>query len=200
MMRYQRLQDGSLVPLPQRSIDTGLGVERLLTILQGTDNVYECDVFQPWQHTIPTLYPLDEHEYRIVVDHLRSSMVIIGDGVLPHSNGRGYVLRRLLRRVLTILCRQDGVLDDLPHDLYQHTLEHFGQLRGPRETTTDHVRRVILQEQQRFTTTLERGRKLLSRRPSGRPLTEEDLRFLHETHGLPRELVQVLTTWAPPGR
>jgi len=193
MMRYERLEDGRLIPLPQRNIDTGMGLERLLTILQGTDSVYECDVFRPWQETIPTLWRLDEPEHRVVVDHLRSSMVIIGDGVLPSSNGRGYVLRRLLRRVLTILWRMDGHLDDLPLDLYEHTLDHFGQLRDQGGVTPERVQRVILEEQQRFTNTLERGRKLLSRWPSGKVLDEETLRFLHETHGLPRELVEVLT-------
>ena len=193
MMRYERLEDGSLVPLPQRSIDTGMGLERLLTVLQGTESVYECDIFRPWQETIPTLWPLDEGEHRVVVDHLRSSMVVIGDGVLPSSNGRGYVLRRLLRRVLTILCREDGVLDDLPLDLYEHTLEHFGHHKHRGEVTPEHVQRFVLEEQQRFIKTLERGRKLLSRWPRGTVLDEESLRFLHETHGIPRELVEVLT-------
>jgi alanyl-tRNA synthetase len=193
MMRYQRLDDGSLIPLPQRSIDTGMGLERLLTILQKTDSVFDCDIFQPWQETIPTLYPLDERDRRVVVDHLRSSMVVIGDGVLPSSNGRGYVLRRLLRRVLTILWHQGGVLDDLPLGLYEHTLDHFGQFGHQGRVTPEHVRRVILEEQERFIKTLERGRKLLSRWPSGTVFDEERLRFLHETHGLPRELVEVLT-------
>ena len=193
MMRYERLNDGSLIPLPQCGIDTGMGLERLLTILQGTDSVYECDVFRPWRETIPTLWGLDGHECRVVTDHLRSSMVVVGDGVRPSGNGRGYVLRRLLRRVLTILWPEQGVLDDLPLDLYEHTLEHFGQLQGDGNgITPEFVRRVILDEQRRFSTTLERGRRLLSRWPSGRELDEESLRFLHETHGLSPELVRVL--------
>jgi alanyl-tRNA synthetase len=194
-MRYERREDGSLVPLPQRGIDTGMGLERLLTVLQGTDSVYECDVFRPWRETVPQLWRLDEHDFRVVVDHLRSGIVVIGDGVLPSSHSRGYVLRRLLRRVLTILWQCDGLLDDLPIDLYEHTLTHFGQLSngdgvgGP--TPTD-VRRIVLDEQQRFRKTLERGRKLLSRWPSDRELDEQSLRFLHETHGLSRDLVEVL--------
>lgn len=190
MMYYERLEDGSLIPLPQRGIDTGMGVERLLTVLQGTGSLYECDVFRPWQETVPALWPLGERERRVVVDHLRSSMVVIGDGVLPSGNGRGYVLRRLLRRVLTMLWRERGRLEDLPLDLYHHTLEHFGQ----GEVTPERVQSVILDEQQRFTTTIERGRRLLSRLPSDAVLDEESLRFLHETHGIPRELVEVLTT------
>jgi alanyl-tRNA synthetase len=195
MMRYERLDDGGLVPLPQRGIDTGMGLERLLTILQGTDSVYECDIFRPWRETIPGLWSLGEHEYRVVTDHLRSSMVVVGDGVLPSGNGRGYVLRRLLRRVLTILWPEHGVLDDLPLDLYEHTLEHFGQLvRHGGGVTPERVRQVVLDEQERFSRTLERGRQLLSRQPSGKELDEERLRFLHETHGLPPELVRLLTS------
>jgi alanyl-tRNA synthetase len=188
MMRYERLEDGSLIPLPQRCIDTGMGLERLLTILQGTDSVYDIDVFRPWQETIPTLWQLDSHEHRIVIDHLRSSMVVIGDGVVPSSGGRGYVLRRLLRRVLTILWQQHGVpLDTLPLDLYMHTLDGRSQL------TPERVRQVVLEEQRRFTETLERGRKVLSRWPSGKVLDDEGLRFLHETHGVPPELVKLLS-------
>jgi alanyl-tRNA synthetase len=193
-MRYERLEDGSLIPLTQRSIDTGLGLERLLTILQGTDSIYECDIFRPWQETIPALWPLGPREHRIVVDHLRSSMVVIGDGVAPSNNGRGYVLRRLIRRVLTILWRQHPMpLDDLPLGLYLHTLEHFGQLKGIGGMTVEHVRQVLLDEQQRFTEMLDRGRKLLSRRPRGKVLDDETLRFLRETHGLPREIVEMLS-------
>jgi alanyl-tRNA synthetase len=194
MMRYRAAGGREPDPAPQRSIDTGLGLERLLTVLQGTDSVYECDIFRPWQETIPTLWRLDEHEHRVVVDHLRSSIVVIGDGILPSSNGRGYVLRRLLRRVLTILWRQGGMLDDLPLDLYEHTLDHFGQLKSGGDVTPEYVRRVVLEEQEQFLRTLERGRKLLSRWPSGKVLDEESFRFLYETHGLPRELVEVLVS------
>ena len=193
MMRYDRLEDGSLVPLPQRCVDTGMGFERLLTILQGTDSVYECDVFRPWRETVPSLWPLDPREYRVVVDHLRSSMVVVGDGVLPSNTGRGYVLRRLLRRVLTILWSRGCVplpLEDLPLPLYEHTLEHFGQLGG---VTSGDVRRVVLDEQRRFVDLVERGRRLLARRPSGRVLDEPTLRFLHQTHGLPREIVEIIS-------
>lgn len=190
MMRYERLEDGSLVPLPQRCVDTGMGLERLLTILQRTDSVYECDVFRPWQETVPSLWPLDEREYRVVVDHLRSGIVVIGDGVLPSNTGRGYVLRRLIRRVLTILWQQNHpLLEDLPGELYSHTLEHFGQSGS---VTPEHVRQVFLDEQRRFVDMLDRGRRLLARRPRGEVLDERTLRYLHETHGLPREIVEML--------
>ena len=196
MMRYDRQADGSLIPLPQPCVDTGMGLERLLTILQNTESVFDCDAFRPWQETIPTLWPLDLPSHRVVVDPLRSSMVVVSDGIVPSSNGRGYVLRRLLRRVLTILWREGGgvALDSLPLDLYEHTLGHFGQLSDGGAGTPERVRQVILEEQRRFNETLERGRKILSRRPSGEVLDDERLRFLHETHGVPSELVELLVS------
>src|SRR6202042_3202496 len=112
----------------------------------------------------------------------------IGDGVTPSSTGRGYVLRRLVRRTLTTLWRDDPsrTLSDLPRELVQGTSNHFGQLVEPTL-----VMGVLLDEERRFRDLLSRGRKVLSRRGSG-PVTEEELRYLHETHGLPREFVPAM--------
>ncbi|MEU4997854.1 alanine--tRNA ligase-related protein [Streptomyces sp. NPDC021622] len=186
MMRHRRLVDGSLVPLPQRNIDTGLGLERLATVLQGRTSVFECDLFDPWRRLVPALWRLDEPSLRLVCDHLRSAMVVIGDGVRPANTGRGYVLRRLVRRVLTVLWRDDPScgLGDLPDELVLHTLDHFRQ-----EVDTDEVRRVLLGEERRFRRLLERGRQVLARPRFRGPLDEEDLHYLHDTHGLPRDLV-----------
>ncbi|MGD6742478.1 alanine--tRNA ligase-related protein [Streptomyces sp. BH106] len=186
-MRYRRLDSGELVPLPQRNVDTGLGVERLSTLLQGRTSVFECDVFDPWRRLLPVLWPsLDEPSLRLVSDHLRSSFVVVGDGVRPSNTGRGYVLRRLIRRVLTVLRREDpsSTLGDLPVELIRHTLDHFRQDVDP-----SYVRQVLLDEELRFDRLLERGRKVLSRPRFSGPLDEDDLHYLHDTHGLPRELV-----------
>ncbi|MFC1399803.1 MULTISPECIES: alanine--tRNA ligase-related protein [Streptacidiphilus] len=200
-MRYHRHPDGSLVPLDRPSVDTGMGLERLVTLLQGKRSVYECDVFEPWMRTVPDLWDdLDEPSLRLVCDHLRSGIVVVGDGVLPSNSGRGYVLRRLLRRVLTVLWRDDPsrTLSDLPDELLEHTRQHFrqqGQQGGVGSVRS--VRSVLLDEEQRFTGLLERGRTVLSRQGfSGRvgtgPLTGDEYDYLHGTHGLPRELVDTL--------
>jgi alanyl-tRNA synthetase len=183
-LRYQRLADGSLQPLPQRSVDTGMGLERLLMVLQGRSSVFRCDIFEPWMNTLPGLWQPDERSLRILADHLRASIVIIADGIRPSNTGRGYVLRRLLRRALTILWRVDATrsLRDLPDPLIRDTLSRFGQANGP-------VREVILAEERRFAALLKRGRKVLAQFEPGRPLSEEELTYLHETHGLPPELV-----------
>ena len=186
MMRYRRLDDGTLVPLPQRNVDTGLGLERLQSLLLGRSSVFECDVFDPWRRLVPPLWQLDVPSLRLVCDHLRSSVVVIGDGVRPSNTGRGYVLRRLVRRVLTVLGRDDPQreLGDLPEELLRHTLDRFRQDLEP-----DVVRQVLLEEERRFGLLLERGRKVLSGRRFRGPLSEDDFHYLHDTHGLPRDLV-----------
>ncbi|WP_405866328.1 alanine--tRNA ligase-related protein [Streptomyces sp. NBC_00005] len=190
-MRYRRKEDGSLEPLPQPGIDTGMGLERLMTVLQGHRSVYETDLFEPWMRLLPPLWDLDEPSTRLVCDHLRSGIVVLGDGVRPSNTGRGHVLRRLIRRVLTTLRRDDPsrTLTDLPVELVGHTLDHFHQSCG-----TGTVREFLLDEEQRFTNLLERGQRVLSRREFEGPLSEEDYQYLHDTHGLPRDLVAGLLT------
>jgi alanyl-tRNA synthetase len=183
MMRYRRLGDGSLRPLDQPQVDTGLGLERLLTVLQGRRSIFECDVFEPWTR-LP--WELDERSRRVVGDHLRSSIVVIGDGVRPSGTGRGYVLRRLIRRVLTGLWRTDPrrSLDELPTEPIEHTIGHFRQ-----PTSVHQVRDLWHDEEQRFRELLRQGRPVVDRQRSRGPLRDEDYRYLHETHGLPRDLV-----------
>jgi alanyl-tRNA synthetase len=186
MLRFWRLDDGSLQPLDRPNVDTGMGLERLLTVLEGGDSLFDCGLLRPWTAVVGDLWPTSERGLRLVSDHLRSSVVVIGDGVQPSNTGRGYVLRRLIRRGLTTLWHEDpsSSLSDLPDGLIADTLRHFSQNPPPRQ-----VRGVLLDEQRRFHDLLERGRMVLrSRRGSG-PLTEEDYRYLHETHGLPREFV-----------
>ncbi|AYC43710.1 alanine--tRNA ligase-related protein [Streptomyces griseorubiginosus] len=184
VMRYRRLDDGSLQPLERPAVDTGMGLERLVTVLQGRDSVHDTDLFEPWKRLLP--WSLDEPSLRLVSDHLRSAVVVIGDGVRPSNTGRGYVLRRLVRRLLTTLRREDPsrALSDLPVELLRHTLDHFRQTGG-----TDHVREVLLEEERGFDRLLERGRRLLSGPRYRGPLSEEDYDYLHDTHGLPRDLV-----------
>jgi alanyl-tRNA synthetase len=187
MMRYRRHPDGSLEPLPQPGVDTGMGLERLLCLLQGERSVYGTDVFEPWLGCVPDLWPgLSERSLRIVCDHLRSGVVVIGDGVRPSNTGRGYVLRRLTRRVLTTLWRDDPsrTLSDLPLGPIGHTFDHFGL-----EIGVEPVREVLVEEERRFRTLLERGRDVVSRQLRRGPIGEEEYRYLFDTHGLPRDLV-----------
>jgi len=207
-MRYWRHPDGSLSPLPQQAVDTGMGLERLLMASERVGSVFETDLFGPWLGVLSGLWNPDERSLRILTDHLRSSIVVIADGVRPSNTGRGYVLRRLVRRSLTALwsgrdwpaegsggdlsARGSGgdsslTLQDLPPDLVTDTCERFGVAVEP-STVQD----VLLSEERKFGELLRRGRSLLSRLyPSGR-LTEDDYEFLRDTHGLPRDLVTEL--------
>jgi alanyl-tRNA synthetase len=179
-MRYVRHGDGSLEPLPRPSVDTGMGLERLAMVVQGAPSVFGTDAFGPWVGAVTGLWHPDERSLRVLTDHLRTSVAVIGEGVRPSNTGRGYVLRRLVRRVLTTLWREDGsrTLADLPPSL----------VPGP-------ARDVLTGEQRRFGDLLIRGRKLL--RGFTPPLTEDDLRYLHETHGLPPDLVGELQAGLP---
>ncbi|HET9972758.1 MAG TPA: alanine--tRNA ligase-related protein [Streptosporangiaceae bacterium] len=196
-MRFRRHGDGSLEPLPRINVDTGMGLERLLMVTQGVSSVFGTDVFRPWRQTLPGLWQPDEASLRLLTDHLRASIVITGDGVRPSSSGRGYVLRRLLRRVLTTLWQADNskesmdrpTLTDLPAALLEHTLAQFGQ-----DTDPEVIRAVLRDEERRFADLMTRGRKVLARFESGRPLTPEDLSYLHQTHGLPPDLVTEILT------
>jgi len=187
-MRYERHPDGSLTPLRQPSVDTGMGLERLLMVSQHARSVYETDLFAPWRSVLPSRWRTDPQSLRILTDHLRSATVVIGDGIRPSNTGRGYVLRRLVRRALTALWHGEGgsllTLGDLPPDLVQHTAGQFGQV-----IDSSQVIDVLAAEERKFRELVGRGRTLLGRLyPSGR-LTEQDYEFLRDTHGLPRELV-----------
>jgi alanyl-tRNA synthetase len=190
-MRYRRLDDGSLVPLPQLSVDTGMGLERLMMVIHGVRSVYETDVFRPWLFELHDRWQPEPRSLRVISDHLRSSIVVIGDGVRPSSTGRGYVLRRLLRRGLTELWRDDSsrTLSELPVDLIGDTLSRFRQDMPPQL-----VLDVLLAEERKFGGLLSRGRSLLQRLYPEGGLTEQDYWYLHDTHGLPRELVTELVT------
>ena len=188
MMRYRRLEDGSLEPLQQRNVDTGIGLERLMMVLQGKQfGVRDRVCSNRGCGSSRSCGSWTSESQRIVIDHLRSSVVIIGDGVRPSNTGRGYVLRRLIRRVLTILWRATTTrtLSDLPMELFEHTLDHFHQ--GELVTL---VRRILIDEEIRFTNLLDRGRKVLTHERFRKPLDETDFEYLHETHGLPRDLVR----------
>jgi alanyl-tRNA synthetase len=183
-MRYRRRPDGGLDPLPQPSVDTGMGLERLLMVVAGRPSVFGTSVFEPWVTAVREMWEPGERPLRVLCDHLRTCVVVIGEGVRPASSGRGYVLRRLLRRVLTTLWRVDGshTLRGLPPDLITGTLSHFGGHTGPGV-----IQDVIDREERQFRGLLTRGRKILT--GYTQPLSPDDLRYLHETHGLPPGLV-----------
>lgn len=188
-MRYHRHGDGRLTPLRQPNVDTGMGLERLEMVLRGHRSVHEGENLVPWVRGASDVWGLRDASLRVVGDHLRTGVVVVGDGVRPSNTGRGYVLRRLLRRALTTLWRDEAsrTLSDLPTAPVRHTLDSFRQA-----ATVDEVREVFTGEERRFRELLRRGRPVVLRRRSRGPLTDADYRDLHDTHGLPRDLVDGL--------
>lgn len=190
-MRYWRYSDGSLAPLAGLSIDTGMGLERLLMVSQQAPSVFDTDLFGSWLAELTRLWQPAERTLRISTDHLRSAIVVIGDGVRPSATGRGYVLRRLLRRALTALWRNDAgiTLSDLPAELIRETGERFG-MRIDRQQ----VGEILAGEEHKFRQLLRRGGALIGRLYPDGQLTEQDFEFLRDTHGLPPEIVSELVT------
>ncbi len=189
-----------LGPLPQQNIDTGLGVERLAFLLQGVDNVYETDLLRPIIGRVESLsgvaYGADhagDVRMRIVADHIRSAMLLIADGVTPGNEGRGYVLRRLLRRAVRSV-RLLGVHEPVLAGL----TETVRDLLSPSypELTSDFTRiqRVAVTEEQAFLRTIASGSKLFDvaaeeTRQSGSAVIPGATAFLlHDTQGFPIDL------------
>jgi alanyl-tRNA synthetase len=170
---HDQLPDGSLRSLPQHNVDVGLGLERITCLLQGVESVYDTDLFRSLRSVVRGLASApDERAERIVCDHVRSSVLLVRDGVLPSNTEHGYILRRLLRRAI----RQGRTLGiDGPF------LREVGRsvLDEPR------ILDVLEQEERRFAGTLRRGLRELSRLES---VDGRELFRLFETYGLPPEL------------
>lgn len=185
-MTYWRDDSGRLQPLSRRNVDTGMGFERLVRVLEGVNSVWETSLLRPWVESLGPVWGLDGRSLRTVSDHLRSSIVLIGDGVRPGNSGRGYVLRRLLRRSLRLLRQSspNGTLRQLPLELVTGTLGWFELTTEPGE-----VRRLLLDEERRYLSSLERGRQEITRLLRRGGISDDDYRWLWETHGLPSEIV-----------
>jgi alanyl-tRNA synthetase len=190
-----------LGPLPRKNIDTGMGVERVACLLQGVDNVYETDLLRPVIDTVaavaPRGYGVGNHEddvrYRIIADHSRTAAILIGDGVSPGNDGRGYVLRRLLRRVIRS-AKLLGIDDPIVGDLMTTVRDAMGPSYPELVTDFDRIHRIAVAEETAFNRTLASGSRLFdeaarSTKASGATvLSGTDAFTLHDTYGFPLEL------------
>jgi alanyl-tRNA synthetase len=187
------LADGSLVPLKRPAIDTGMGLERISYILQGKTNIFEADVLEPLvafvRQSSPRPTTLSE---RIVADHLRAATFVIADGVTPSNEGRGYVLRRLIRRA-AIHGRKMGLSAQLSAGVVVAVSmfkEHYPELGQNEKRITE----VVQEESDRFTRTLEQGMEQFEKIAVQHPTTIPgvDAFRLHDTYGFPLELTREL--------
>lgn len=190
-----------LGPLPRKNIDTGMGVERIACLLQNVDNVYETDLVRPVIDLVAEIAPrgygegshTDDVRYRIIADHSRTAAIIIGDGVSPGNEGRGYVLRRLLRRIIRA-AKLLGVDRPIMADLMTTVRDEMGPSYPELVTDFDRIQRIAVAEETAFNRTLSSGSRLFedaaqSTRAAGRStLSGTDAFTLHDTYGFPIEL------------
>jgi alanyl-tRNA synthetase len=197
-MQYERQADGSLAPLPARNVDTGAGLERILALLQGVSSVWETDVLRPIIAAAERLTgrrygeaPEVDVSLRILADHTRSMSFLIGDGVFPSNEDRGYVLRRLIRRAV----RQAftlGVDRPVTPDLVASCVEVLGGAYPELARQAEFIAGVAGREEARFQSTLRSGLAMLEAElEAGAATVSGELAFrLHDTHGFPVELTR----------
>ncbi len=192
-MQYDRGEDGTLTPLPHPSVDTGMGIERLAAVLQGVHNNYDIDLFQAIIKAIAKLsgtQDLSHPSLRVIADHIRSCAFLVVDGVIPSNEGRGYVLRRIIRRAL----RHGHKLGlELPffYQLVAPLSEQMGEAYPELADNVALVEKILKQEEERFSETLDQGMKLLEEAIANLKGAEipGDLVFkLYDTYGFPNDL------------
>lgn len=192
-MQYERLADGSLTPLPKPSVDTGMGLERISTVMQGVYSNYDIDLFNALIHDAARSVGSDSHDsksLRVIADHIRSAAFLITDGVTPSNEGRGYVLRRIIRRAIRH-GYQLGCKEPFFHRLTGSLVEQMGEAYPELPNARDKVERVLLKEEERFARTLDQGLKILDRELAGLSGTvlPGDVAFrLYDTYGFPLDL------------
>lgn len=208
-IQYNREADGSLRPLPDQHVDTGMGFERLTSILQNVDSNYDTDIFMPLFAAIQKITGArpysgkvgaeDEPEfvdmaYRVVADHIRTLCFAIADGAVPSSEGRGYVLRRVLRRAVRYgrqnLGAELGFFCKLVPELVRVMGDAFPELKDRQE----HVTAIIMDEEESFSKTLDKGilefKKLASK--SDKVFSGSDAHFLYTSMGFPIDLTELM--------
>lgn len=189
--------------LPQKNIDTGMGIERVAFLLQGVENVYETDLLRPVIDEAERLTGAtygadgkDDIRFRVIADHSRTGLMLMLDGVAPSNEGRGYILRRLLRRVIRsarLLGAQGETLEKLLDVVHETMTPSYPEITD----NWDRIRRSAVAEERAFLKTLEAGTRLFETKAEGATtLTGEDAFALHDTHGFPIDLTMEMANEA----
>jgi alanyl-tRNA synthetase len=197
-MQYEQLADGKRVDLPRPSIDTGLGIERMAAVLQGTHDNYKIDLFGALIEAVADLTGVDSDgdrrvSHRVIADHLRASSFLIADGVLPSNEGRGYVLRRIMRRAMRH-AELLGAREPLMWRLVPVLLREMGQAYPELHRADALITETLKLEETRFRRTLERGLAILD--DAAKSLKHGDMFdgvtafTLYDTYGFPLDLTQ----------
>ena len=199
-MQFNQAPDGSRTPLPRPSVDTGAGLERILALLQGVDSVWETDLLLPLIETAQSVtgrsYRVGDYDdrdsfgLRVLAEHARSSTMLVGDGVFPSNEGRGYVLRRILRRAVryAYLLGTDQLV--IPR-LVETAIDVMGTAYPDVVKNRDFILGVLTREEERFRHTLKTGLSILDDElAAATSLSGATAFLLHDTYGFPLELTQ----------
>lgn len=192
-MQFDRQSDGSLVPLPKPSVDTGMGLERLAAVLQHVHSNYEIDLFQALLASaakITGTADTTNTSLRVIADHIRSCSFLVVDGVLPSNEGRGYVLRRIVRRAVRH-GYQLGVKELFFYRLVESLVEQMGEAYPELKTRQSAVEKVLKEEEQQFARTLENGMVILKDAIAGlqgKVIPGDTVFRLYDTFGFPVDL------------
>jgi alanyl-tRNA synthetase len=197
-MQYEQVTPTERVSLPKPSVDTGMGLERIAAVMQGVHDNYDIDLFKALIVAIANVAKTDPHgphkaSHRVIADHLRATGFLIADGVLPSNEGRGYVLRRIMRRAMRhahLMGCQDPVMYRLVPALLSQMGQHYPELERAQALITE----TLMLEETRFKSMLERGLKLLDEETksigAGSKLSGEVAFKLYDTYGFPLDLTQ----------
>ena len=195
-IQYNREKEGILTPLPSQHVDTGLGFERICSVLQGVRSNYESDVFTP---LISEISALSDKEYtdafrtpiQVIADHVRALSATIADGALPSNEGRGYVLRRILRRA-SRYARQLDQHEPFVYRLVEAVSENLGSIFPEIKEKKSHIELVVRAEEEGFGKTLDRGLEIFERFSENGIITGHEAFQLYDTYGFPRDLTELL--------
>ena len=197
-MQNEQFSDGTLKPLKMQSIDTGMGLERIAALLQGSHDNYDTDLMRDLIEASANATSVDPYgeqntHHRVIADHLRSTSFLIADGILPSNEGRGYVLRRIMRRAMRH-AHLLGAKDPIMHQLVPALVRQMGQAYPELGQAQAMIEESLLLEETRFKTTLDRGLKLLDEETktfvSGSTLSGQTAFKLYDTFGFPLDLTQ----------
>ncbi len=193
-MQYNRDADGTLAPLPKPSVDTGMGLERIAAVMQGVHSNYEIDLFRHLIRAAAGLAHIEDlghNSLKVIADHIRAAAFLIADGVLPTNEGRGYVLRRIIRRAVRHGYRL-GIRDPFFYRLVSPLGEVMGEAYPELIAASPQIEQVLGREEERFAETLEQGMRILEdslRKLKGNVIPGSLIFTLYDTYGFPVDLL-----------
>lgn len=192
-MQYERAADGTMTPLPKPSVDTGMGLERIAAVMQGVHSNYEIDLFQALLKKAAEVVgepDTTNTSLRVIADHIRSCSFLISDGVIPSNDGRGYVLRRIIRRAIRH-GHKLGMKDSFFHKLVSALASEMGDAYPELLTRQSQIEQVLAKEEEQFAKTLDQGMQIFERdlaELKGNEIPGETIFRLYDTYGFPVDL------------